>query len=360
VSLLTSKPLSYQPKYVAIAIFGIGLMVFFQSSTLDTNSSININIYHVILMFLYYSTWIYLIKFVNGAVHSLPEFREITFSSLGKFIVTGILLVLIHFTISNALYYPLRSLVSGNWQSPWAELIMILPKATLSRLIDFAVISSVLKIININKELNEKNLKLVNLESQLHQSQLMSLKAQLNPHFLFNSLHAVSSLIGYDDEKARNMTIKISGLLRKMLEDRDKQTHSLREELDYIEDYLAIEQERFFDRLEVKIEIQNGAHEAEIPNLLLQPLIENAFKHGISQLEGKGHIHINAFVTEEKDELIISLENSSPGTSAEPSMGVGLDNVSSRLQQLYGNSADLEIKSEDDLFVIVLRIPQTP
>ena len=357
MSLLTSKPLTYQPKYIAIAVFGIGLMVFFQSSTLDTNSAININTYHVILMFLYYSTWIYLIKYVNGAVYTLPEFKEITLAAGFSFILSGLVIVLLHFIITNALYYPLRNLVSGNWRSPWEELLMIFPKATLSRLIDFVVISSVLKVITINRELNEKNLKLINLESQLHQSHLTTLKAQLNPHFLFNSLHAVSSLIGYDDEKARNMTIKISGLLRKMLEDKDKQTHSLREELDYIEDYLAIEQERFFDRLEIKIEIEEKAYDAEIPNLLLQPLVENAFKHGISQLEGKGHINIQGNITT-NNELRIEIENSSPGKSAEPSIGVGLENVKKRLYQLYGTTAELEIKSEPDLYIIILSIPQ--
>ncbi len=358
--LLVAKPLSFQPKYIIIAVFGIGLMVFFQSSTLDTNSSLNINIYHVVLMFLYYSTWIFLIKYVNGAVYALPGLKEISAYQIFKFVASGLLIVLLHFLISNALYYPLRNLISGNWHSPWAELGYIFPKASLSRMIDFLVIASVLKVININKMLNEKNIRLINLESQLNQTQLTALKAQLNPHFLFNSLHAVSTLIGYDDDKARNMTIKISGLLRKMLEDPDKHTHTLREEMDYISDYLEIEQERFFDRLEIDLKLEESSLAAEVPNLLLQPIVENAFKHGISQLEGKGFIKLHSKLSQDLQVLNICIENSSPGNSSETSLGVGLENVKKRLYQLYGTTAELIAKPTKGTFTVELNIPQTP
>ncbi len=236
----------------------------------------------------------------------------------------------------------------------------IFPKATLSRMIDFMVIASVLKVITINKILNEKNIRLINLESQLNQTQLSALKAQLNPHFLFNSLHAVSTLIGYDDDKARNMTIKISGLLRKMLEDPDKHTHTLREEMDYISDYLEIEQERFFDRLEIDLKLEESSLAAEVPNLLLQPIVENAFKHGISQLEGKGFIKIRSRISQDYQVLNVCIENSSPGNSSETSLGVGLENAKKRLYQLYGTTAELIAKPIKGTFKVELTIPQTP
>ncbi|MEP1096016.1 MAG: histidine kinase [Cyclobacteriaceae bacterium] len=358
MSVLVAKPLSFQPKYIVIAVFGIGLMVFFQSSSLGTDSSLNINILHVILMIIYYAGWIFLIKYVNGAVDQLPDFKEISVRQIATFTLSGIVIVLVHFTLTNALYFPMRSVVLGDWTSPIEELVVIFPKATVSRMIDFAVIASVLKAITLNKVLNEKNLKLLNLESQLNQSQLNALKAQLNPHFLFNSLHAVTTLIGYDDEKARNMTIKISGLLRKMLEDRNKHTHTLQEELDYIKDYLEIEQERFFDRLKVDLQIDDTSLAAEVPNLILQPLVENAFKHGISKLEGSGSIKISSEMIHDNGAVKIVIENTSPGGTTQPSLGVGLENVKERLSQFYGSNSSLETVVSEHVFAIKLIIPQ--
>lgn len=357
--MIVAKSLSFQPKYIAMAVFGIGLMVFFQSSSLDTDSSLNINILHVVLMIIYYSCWIFLLKYVNGAVDALPGFKELSSHWVISFILISVAIVLIHFIVTNAIYYPVRALIIGVWSSPMEELIAIFPKASISRMIDFLVIAGTLKAISLNKVLTEKNLKLMSLESQLTQSQLSALKAQLNPHFLFNSLHAVTTLIGYDDEKARNMTIKISSLLRKMLEDRDKHTHTLKEELDYIRDYLEIEQERFFDRLKVDFEIEETSLAAEVPNLILQPLVENAFKHGISKLEGSGNITITSQVTHEDKHLKIVVQNTSPGGITGISLGVGLENVKKRLGQLYGTTASLDIIAGAHLFEIELNIPQT-
>jgi len=356
--MLVAKPLSFQPKYIVITVFGIGLMVFFQSSSLGTDSSLNINILHVILMIIYYTGWIFLIKYVNGAVDVLPGFKELTIRQIATFAFSGIGIALVHFIFTNALYFPLRSIVLGDWSSPMKELVGIFPKATISRMIDFAVIAGVLKAITLNKILNEKNLKLLNLESQLNQSQLNALKAQLNPHFLFNALHAVTTLIGYDDEKARNMTIKISGLLRKMLEDRDTHTHTLKEELDYIKDYLEIEQERFFDRLKVNLQIDDATLAAEVPNLILQPLVENAFKHGISKLEGTGNITISSEMTQDNRNVKIIIENTSPGGTTEPSLGVGLENVKKRLYQYYGTTSSLDTVVNGQVFAVELIIPQ--
>ncbi|MEP5612897.1 MAG: histidine kinase, partial [Cyclobacteriaceae bacterium] len=292
------------------------------------------------------------------AVDVLPGFKELTARQIVTFILSGIVIVLVHFTVTNALYFPLRSVLLDDWNSPLNELTGIFPKATVSRMIDFAVIASVLKAITLNKILNEKNLKLINLESQLNQSQLNALKAQLNPHFLFNSLHAVTTLIGYDDDKARNMTIKISGLLRKMLEDRDTHTHTLKEELDYIKDYLEIEQERFFDRLKVDLQLADATLTAEVPNLILQPLVENAFKHGISKLEGSGNIRIASEMAGNNEVVKIIIENTSPGGTSEPSLGLGLENVKKRLYQYYGTSASLNTKVGKQKFAVELSIPQ--
>jgi LytS/YehU family sensor histidine kinase len=195
----------------------------------------------------------------------------------------------------------------------------------------------------------------VELENQLHISQLETLKAQLNPHFLFNALHALHTLIGYDDNKAKSMTIKISSLLRKILDQKDKHMVTLEEELDYLKDYLEIEQERFHDRLSINFDIQEDTKSLMVPNLILQPLAENAFKHGISLVEGEGVISLSSLM---KDNLLlIEMSNTLPKgnkSSNIKSTRLGLSNLRNRLEQLYGDDYDLKTERKEDNFKVTV------
>jgi two-component system LytT family sensor kinase len=160
-------------------------------------------------------------------------------------------------------------------------------------------------------------------------------------------------LIGYDDEKARSMLIKVTSLMRKTLDQRGKHLISLGEELEYTQNYLDIEQERFHDRLKVVLDIAEEAKSIQIPALILQPLVENAFKHGISLIESNGEIHLSAKLKNEQ--LILELRNTvakETKLSKIPSSRLGLNNVKNRLDQVYGDQYEFSKRRVEDQFII--------
>ena len=193
----------------------------------------------------------------------------------------------------------------------------------------------------------ERELQASQLEARLAQAQLQVLKMQLHPHFLFNTLHAVSTLMHKDVEAADRMIARLSDLLRLALENEGVQEVSLKQELELLERYLDIEQTRFRDRLTVEMSIDPEVLDARVPNLILQPLVENAIRHGITVRRGQGRIEIDARRT--NGTLSISVRDDGRGLdkTAEEKIkeGVGLSNTRARLRQLYGEQATFELQS---------------
>lgn len=183
------------------------------------------------------------------------------------------------------------------------------------------------------------------LEASLSRANLEALRMQLNPHFLFNTLNTVSVLaLKGEKQRVSRMVSRLSDLLRLSLEN-DRQTLSLREELEFLERYLEIEQVRFKDRLSVKVDVQPAAYDAEVPSLMLQPIVENAVKYGFSQTIGPGEISIDCRVNGETVEIDVS--DTGPGLPdnrvQSGGTGVGLTNTRARLEQLYGGNFTLEL-----------------
>ena len=187
------------------------------------------------------------------------------------------------------------------------------------------------------------------LQAQLAEARLSVLRAQLNPHFLFNTLHAVSALVERDPKGVRRMIARLSELLRYTLDGTTAQEITVREELDLLQRYLEIMQIRFQGRLETSVDVTPEVEDALVPNLILQPLVENAMKHGVSEVAGVGRIVVTA--RRAGDDLVlavrdngrassIAVETGPGGASAEngdaTSSGVGLRNTRARLEQLYG------------------------
>jgi two-component system LytT family sensor kinase len=196
-----------------------------------------------------------------------------------------------------------------------------------------------------SKEVLKFELRASELESQLVRAQLSALKMQLQPHFLFNTLNAITVLVRQQKSKdAEQMLGHLSDLLRGVLDDVDAQEVSLRRELEYLQLYLAIEQVRFPDRLRVEISADSATQEACVPQFILQPIVENAIRHGIGRSSSAGLIQIRASKINATVEL--QVEDDGPGLSPIDSRdeGVGLANTRARLQQLYGNDARLEIE----------------
>jgi two-component system, LytTR family, sensor kinase len=186
------------------------------------------------------------------------------------------------------------------------------------------------------------------LETRLAQAQLQALKMQLHPHFLFNTLHAISALMDDDVKGARRMIARLSELLRLTLESVGRQEVSLRQELDALERYLEIEQIRFQDRLTVQLAVAPEALDASVPNLVLQPIVENAIRHGIAPRSSAGRIEIRA---ERRDGMIeLQVIDNGPGlqpSNGELKEGIGLANTRARLRQLYGDEHRIEISEAD-------------
>lgn len=194
------------------------------------------------------------------------------------------------------------------------------------------------------------------LENQLIQAKLDTLKSQIHPHFLFNTLNAVSAIMGRDLKSARRVIARLSELLRINLETSDKQFVSFREELDLLNLYLEIEQERFRHRLTINIDIPTEIWECEVPHFILQPLVENAIKHGISNNESNGLIKISAFRNDDK--LQIQIDDNGKGIPDNLKEGIGLSNTKERLEKLYRSDYKL-IFQDSDLggTRVLLRIP---
>ncbi|HEY0050967.1 MAG TPA: histidine kinase [Pyrinomonadaceae bacterium] len=184
------------------------------------------------------------------------------------------------------------------------------------------------------------------LETRLAQAQLDALKMQIQPHFLFNTLNTISVLMQDDVDAANKMLIRLSELLRVALKSEKTQEISLRQELEFLRGYLEIEQTRFQDRLRVDFEVDAETLDSLVPNLILQPLVENAIKHGIAPRAEAGTIRVEARRQNGRVELSVRDDGAGLTESKNHSMGgIGLSNTRARLEKLYGAQHSFEIVS---------------
>jgi signal transduction histidine kinase len=200
-------------------------------------------------------------------------------------------------------------------------------------------------------------------ELRASQAQLQALKMQLHPHFLFNALHSISALVHSDPDAADKMLARLGDFLRLTLESSAAQVAPLRQEIEFLNCYLEIERIRFRDRLTTRIEVEPQLLDCRVPNLILQPIVENAIRHGVSQRSGPGHVEVRA----ERAGSTLRLEvrdngrGLPEGAAAGPCTkggGVGLANTRARLQQLYGGAYRLDLANAPAGGVVVtIEIP---
>jgi hypothetical protein len=208
----------------------------------------------------------------------------------------------------------------------------------------FGAVIGVAHAVHYARSLRERELRASQLEARLSRAQLEVLRSELQPHFLFNTLHAISTLMHRNVEAADEMLTQLGDLLRLTLERRSVQEIPLQEELLVLERYLGIMRIRFQDRLTVLVDVDPKVSEVRVPMFLLQPLVENAIQHGIARRAGAGRIHIRA--AEEEGALRIVVSDDGPGLTGESIReGVGLSNTRTRLQHLYGAAGGLTIRN---------------
>ena len=197
--------------------------------------------------------------------------------------------------------------------------------------------------MNARLDLENERIRTSNLHAMWLNARLDTLRGQLNPHFLFNSLHTISSLLFTDTRRADKMLADLSDVLRITLREGQREFSTVREELDYARHYLSIEETRFEDRLKVNFAVDNGSLSAKVPSLILQPLIENAIKHGISNSAGANAVNVE--VHRGGDLLVLEVSNDfradARPVAPEKKMGIGLNNVRERLMAIYGGDYTL-------------------
>jgi sensor histidine kinase YesM len=216
-----------------------------------------------------------------------------------------------------------------------------------TNMLAFGAVVGIVYATDFYRRYRERELYASTLSAQLAKAQLQALRMQLNPHFLFNAMNTIAMQVrSASNQDAVRMLAGLSDLLRYMLEDDRPSEVALREELSFVERYLAIEQVRFQDRLKVEFDVDPIALEAIVPTLLLQPLVENAIRHGISRRANAGRLIVRARKAGES--LVLEVEDDGPGLfsaiTPQPGTGVGLKNTRARLEQLYGadHSFDLQ------------------
>jgi two-component system, LytTR family, sensor kinase len=198
------------------------------------------------------------------------------------------------------------------------------------------------------------------LKTQLADAQLRALKMQLHPHFLFNTLHSISSLVLEEPSKANSMIARLGDFLRLTLDNSDQQLVTLKEEAEFLRCYLDIEQVRFGDRLTVAFELEPQTLSAQVPHLILQPVVENAIQHAIAPRAARGHINIEA--KRLNSLLRIAISDNGPGISSNANLlgkkCLGLTNVRTRLHQIYGPGFRFElVNAADGGLTVVMEIP---
>ncbi|WP_242108261.1 sensor histidine kinase [Luteimonas aquatica] len=198
--------------------------------------------------------------------------------------------------------------------------------------------------LRFHAEKAQREIEAGRLAAELAQSRLQVLKTQLQPHFLFNTLHAIVTLLDEDKLSAEDMLLRLSELLRAFLEDYDGQEIALRRELDLLDLYLGIQRKRFKDRLTTQVYVAPDTLDCAVPSLLLQPIVENAIRHGIGRRVGADRVEIES--RREGDMLCIEVRNGNstlePG-EAPAGHGIGLSNTRLRLKELYGERADIRL-----------------
>ena len=247
--------------------------------------------------------------------------------------------------------------IGANDMSPTERLRLNLRRELIPNAMEYLTILAILVSAEYYRRSREDQEEKQRLNRALTEAKLHALRAQLNPHFLFNALNSVSCLVYNDPAAADRMLANIANLLRLTLSRDNSKEVRLLEEVEIAEEYLEIQKIRFGPRLKMDIDIADDVLDASVPNMLLQPLVENACVHGVARTRGECRLEIKARA--ESGQLVIGIYNDGPPTSfdwkARP--GIGLRNTLERLRLLYGTNSDLELKNVGAGVLLSVQLP---
>lgn len=354
------------PYWLGIVIgFAFALLFTLKYYVAMTHYDEPVNMMRVKRMFLVHTvnfvTWALLLPLLN---YWAERYRVLSAGSRTKWIVIGLSIGIsfFHEFFSSFLFVffsPLLELEPPK-QGILAYIIRGLPVAVPNRLLEFWVIYAILTAVQMQRQFRNKALELTRLENQLSHARLDALRLQLQPHFLFNTLNTISSLMEINVDAAQKVVSRLGSLLRSVLDIDDRKFIPLEEELEFVSNYLTIEQTRFHDRLSVVYDIDEDTRHIPVPQLILQPLVENAIKHGFSRQTDDGKIEVVA--RRVNGVLELTIRDDGQGTDRDTNQllqsGIGLKNVQDRLALLYNGSASMDITTESEQgFAVRIRLP---
>jgi two-component system LytT family sensor kinase len=231
---------------------------------------------------------------------------------------------------------------TADLSSPFRARLLALMLQDLPR---YFVTMGVAQVVVYYATVRKQEMESANLETKLAQAQLEVLRAQMEPHFLFNSLNAIARLTRKDPKLAERMTFQLAAFLRMSLECAGSPEVPLSQELEFLQNYLAIQKTRFGDRLTIRVNVDRDLLSTPVPSLILQPLAENAIRHGIARSAKPGHLEVTAFA--ENGFLKIQVSDNGAGIDSRDDDGrdgIGLRNTRARLGQMYGNQQELRLE----------------
>ena len=292
-------------------ILGIGIWYIVRYNDFEIKNFINLIAIHLISAFILVLIWISLANFIIDIVYVTPDSQ-----SQGNTLVPGkIILGILYYMVIVLIYY-----------------LMIYYQ-------------------NFKQRIEREG----RVEARYKEAELNTLKAQINPHFIFNSLNSVSSLTISDPKAAQEMIVKLSDFFRMTLKREQTQFAYLEEEINFSKVYFEIEKIRFGDKLNYHVNCSKKFYNKQVPHLILQPLLENAIKHGVQ--ESIDQVDINLDCSEERSYLILSLMNQFDPEYNSVGQGIGLNNVRDRLRIIYEQDNLLEISKQKGKFKVLVKIP---
>jgi two-component system, LytTR family, sensor kinase len=298
-------------------------------------------------------------RFLRASIQRASP-RQMLLQYLPLSVLVSILLEVIYLAV-------FRYQAPGKHHTYWTRLERYLSSELVTDIAIFWIGFALVRSIGYYQRFREREQMTARLEAQLVQARMQALQMELNPHFLFNTLNCVSSLMRSDPDSADEMLERLSSLLRITLAKGEAQRIPLQEEMEVIQLYVSIQQLRFGDRVRHSIQVAPEAWDALVPTMILQPIVENAYVHGIARSLGVGTITINASI--EGDTLCISIRNAGcvPGSfdEAPKGQGVGIANVKARLELHYGSRQSFSIREMvpgdvTAIFLLPLEIVKSP
>ena len=309
-----------------------------------------------------YVFWGMLLPVIYHFVDKYPVKRPIFSKANVWALLISFAIAFFHETITSILYHGWLHLTD---LSPWnasktRRILRGYPLALFYRFFEYCFIFTLLTAIDLQQRIKNKQQELAQVEKQLADAQIDAIRGQLQPHFLFNTLNSISSLMDFNVKSAQKVISKLGTLLRTVLEKNKSKMIPLQDELAFIINYLDIEQIRFQDRLEVRYDIDKTSTLVPVPNLILQPLVANAIQYGFAQTTGQGIIELHSKKQEENLELILR-DNGQRSAATLQASEEGFQRVQNRLKALYQDRYGFAVQNlENGGMEIIIRLPNNP